>query len=102
MEPLVVTFGRALKIWWSYTWRGFVLMLLVMIPFQIFMFSYFFSHIPKPGQDPAEALRMAGGIMTAWPFLVAALLALQVQAMRWMLNRARWSDFRVALLPRDQ
>jgi hypothetical protein len=33
---------------------------------------------------------------------MAVVIALQAQAMRWMLNKAAWSDFRVALLPRDQ
>jgi hypothetical protein len=34
--------------------------------------------------------------------LMVVVIVLQAQAMRWMLNKARWSDFRVALLPHDQ
>ena len=69
-----------------------------MIPMQIVFVSYIMSHIPKAGGNPAEAMRMAGTMALLWPIFMAALIALQAQAMRWMLNRARWSDFRVALL----
>jgi len=98
MDPVNVTFGRALKLWWSFAWRAWVLMLLVLIPLEIAFMSYMLSHFPKAGGNPAEAMRMAGTMMILWPIFMAALIALQAQAMRWMLNRARWSDFRVALL----
>jgi hypothetical protein len=102
MDPVNVTFGRALKIWWSFAWRAWVLMLLVMVPMEIVLFWYMMSHFPKQGAgNPAEAMRMAGTMMVLWPIFMAVLIALQVQAMRWMLNTVRWSDFRLALVPRE-
>jgi zona occludens toxin (predicted ATPase) len=102
MGPVDITWLRALKIWWSYSWRAFVLMLLVMVPLEIVMFSYMMHHFPQRGAaSPADAMRMAGTMAAVWPIFMAALIALQAQAMRWMLNKARWSDFRVAVLPRD-
>jgi hypothetical protein len=102
MQSVELTFGRAFKVWWSYSWRAFVLALLVVVPLEIVMFWYMRSHLPKQGANPADAVRVAGTMAAAWPILMAVVIALQAQAMRWMLNKARWSDFRVALLPRDQ
>ena len=101
MEQIDITWGRALKIWWSYAWRAFVLTLLVMVPLEIAMAAYMMSHLPKAGGDPTQAVRMVGTMAILWPIFMAVLLALQIQAMRWMLNKARWSDFRVAVLSRD-
>jgi len=99
MEQIDITWLRALKLWWSFAWRAWVLMLLVLIPMEIVFVSYMMSHFPKPGAGPAEAMRMAGTMAILWPIFMGALIVLQAQAMRWMLNRARWSDFRVAVLP---
>jgi len=96
-----ITWLRALKIWWSFSWRAFVLMLLVMVPLEAVFFWYAMSNLPKAGGNPADAMRMAGTMAAIWPIFMAALIALQAQAMRWMLNKARWSDFRVAVLRRD-
>ena len=82
MEQVVdITWFRAWKIWWSYSWRACVLM---------------------PGANPAEVARITGMMAAAWPIVVAVMIALQAQAMRGMLNRARWSDLRVAVMPREQ
>ena len=99
MEQVHITWFRAFKVWWSFTWRAFVLLLLVMVPMEIVLFGYMRSHFPKPGADPAEAARMMGTMAIVWPIIMAVMIALQAQAMRWMLNKARWSDFRVAVLP---
>ena len=101
MNPVDITWGRALKVWWSYSWRALVLTLLVMIPLEIIIFALFLRNLPKASSDPADAMRVAGTMAILWPVMMAALLALQVQAMRWMLKAARWSDFRVAVLPPD-
>jgi hypothetical protein len=101
MEPVDITWLRALKIWWSYSWRAFVLALLVMVPLEIVMFAYVLRHFPGSGATPGNAAKMAGTMAAAWPIVMAVLIALQAQAMRWMLNKARWSDFRVAVLPPD-
>ena len=102
MEQVDITWLRALKIWWSYSWRAFVLMLLVMVPLEIILFSFMMNHFPKAGAaSPADVMRMTGTTAAVWPLFMAALIALQAQAMRWMLNKARWSDFRVSVLPPD-
>jgi heme/copper-type cytochrome/quinol oxidase subunit 2 len=104
MEQAKVTWPQGLKIWWSYSWRAFVLLLLVMIPLEAIMFWFIMSHLPKPGTNatPETAARMAGMMAIVWPVAMAVMIALQVQAMLWMLKSARWSDFRVAVLPRDR
>lgn len=102
MDQVDITWLRALKIWWSYSWRAFVLILLVMVPLEAIIFWYAMSPLRKAGGNSADTMRMAGTMATLWPVLMAVAIALQAQAMRWMLNKARWSDFRVAVLPRDQ
>ena len=49
MEQLPITWLRALKIWWSFAWRAWVLMLLVLVPMEILLFWYMMSHFPKQG-----------------------------------------------------
>jgi hypothetical protein len=44
---------------------------------------------------------MGSGMMIARPILMAFVVAIQAQGRRWMLRKARWSDFRLAVLPRD-
>lgn len=104
MDQVAVTWSRALKIWWSFAWRSWVLSLAVMLPLQIFFMVYVFRHVPPAGTpaDPAAMIKMASGMMLAWPVLMAAIVVLQAQGMKWMLRKARWSDFRVAVLPPGQ
>jgi|HubBroStandDraft_6_1064221.scaffolds.fasta_scaffold1067101_2 threonine/homoserine/homoserine lactone efflux protein len=103
MEPVEITWGRAFKVWWSFSWRGFVLSLLAMIPLQIILFMTVFSRMPRPGQkgDPAEFAKMIPLLMLIWLVMMALVFVLQGYAMRWMLRDAKWSDFRIAVLPKD-
>jgi hypothetical protein len=105
MDQVQLTWTRALKVWWSYTWRAAVLMLLAMIPLQIVMFMTVFRYLPlngqKPATDPTEILRLMPFMMILWLVFMAAMIAIQAQGMRWMLKDARWSDFRLAMLPPD-
>jgi hypothetical protein len=101
MEQIQVTLVRALKIWWSWAWRAWVLSLLVMVPVEIIFGTWVVTHASKAANDPAAATRLIAPFMILWPILMVAVIALQAQAMRWMLGRARWSDFRVAVLPKD-
>ncbi|MBS0378998.1 MAG: hypothetical protein JSS29_10975 [Proteobacteria bacterium] len=99
-----VTFVRALKVWWSFVWRGFVLGLAVMIPVEIVMFGILFSHMPTTkGQqlDPTVAARMFPVMALVWLVMMIGFVFMQGLAMRWMLRSAVWSDFRVAILPKD-
>lgn len=100
MESIELTWFRALKVWWSYSWRAMVLTLIVMVPLELVVVAFIRTSM-QPGTTDGQALRMAGIMAVVWPVLMAAIVAVQVQAMRWMLNKARWSDFRVSLLPRD-
>jgi hypothetical protein len=103
MEQVEITWQRSLKVWWSYSWRVFVLMLVVIVPLDIIMFSLVLTRIPKPGvqSDPAETMKAFRAMAILWPIFMAAMVAAQVLAMRWMLRGARWSDFRLAVLPRE-
>ena len=104
MEEVEVTWLRGLKFWWSFTWRAMVLTMLVVFPLEILAFVFLFPHMPKavPGQPPdLSAMKYMGLIMlVVWPIMMATVIGMQVQGMRWMLKSAKWSDFRVAILPR--
>ena len=105
MEEVAVTWVRGLKLWWSFAWRGMVLMLLLIIPLQIIMFLIVVPSMPKPvaGQAPniAQMQHTAAIFAILWPIVMVAMIALQVQGMRWMLKKARWSDFRILLVRRQ-
>jgi hypothetical protein len=105
MDQVQLTWTRGLKVWWSYTWRTAVLTLLAMIPLQIIMFVTVFRYLPlsgqKPAADPADILRLMPFMMLLWLVIMAGMIAIQAQGMRWMLKDARWSDFRLAVLPPD-
>ena len=104
MDQVDVTWGRALKIWWSFCWRWSVLFFLVLFPLEAILMFVMFRNMPHQGQkfDPQQSMRMPSGMMIAWPVLMAVIIALQAQGMRWMLRKARWSDFRLAVVPREQ
>lgn len=100
MTSVEVTLSRALKIWWSYTWRAFVLLIPLMAVLDIAMF--FILPIAKPGH-PFAPDRLSTitrfGLLIWLPGMVASL-ALQAQAMRWML-KTRWSGFRLQVVTDD-
>jgi hypothetical protein len=104
MDELNVTWTSGLKIWWSFAWRAWLLMFIAMVPAEIVLFLIVGPSLTKgtPGHPvDMEALRHAmGWFPLFWLGMMAALIALQAQAMRWMLKKARWSDFRLALLPK--
>jgi hypothetical protein len=95
-----VTFGRALKIWWSFVWRAILLMIPIMIVSMVVMVSIF--PFPKQGQ-PAPVLRpdqiagMTGKMFGLWLFMMVFQIAAQVQAVRWML-KTKWSNFRLQVV----
>jgi heme/copper-type cytochrome/quinol oxidase subunit 2 len=105
MDEIEVTWLRALKLWWSFSWRVMVLTMLVVFPLEILVFVFLFPHMPKPvpGQrpDPSAIKSMALIMLIAWPIMMATVIGMQVQGMRWMLKNAKWSDFRVAILPKN-
>jgi uncharacterized membrane protein len=92
-----VTFGRAMKIWWSYVWRAILLMLPVMIVAMVIAISIL--PFPKAGQPvptfrPEQIPGMTSKMFGLWLFMMVFYIAAQVQAMRWML-KTKWSDFRL-------
>jgi uncharacterized membrane protein len=92
-----VTFGKALKIWWSYVWRAILLMLPVMIVAMVIAISIL--PFPKAGQSapvlrPDQLPGMMSRMFGLWLFMMVFYIAAQVQAMRWML-KTKWSDFRL-------
>jgi len=99
MDQIEITWARALKIWWSFSWRAWVPSLLVVVPLDIFL-SILVMGRARSTTDSVDAMRMLAPFVLLWPLVIVAVIALQAQAMRWALHRARWSDFRVAVLPR--
>jgi len=96
-----VTWGQALKIWWSFAWRSSVLSILVLIPLEVILMFFVFRVMPQPGQklDPQQAMKLSSSMLLAWPFLMAIIVGLQTAGMRWMIRKAHWSNFRIAILP---
>jgi hypothetical protein len=105
VEQLDVTLLRGLKVWWSFAWRSMVLFFVVVFPLEILGMIIMMRSMPQPGTkvlDPSQAMLMASVMVVAWPILMALVVVLQAQGMRWMLRKARWSDFRIAVLPPDR
>ena len=100
MASVEITFSRALKIWWSYTWRAFVLLIPLIVVLDIAM--YFVMPFPRPGQpfNPDRVSTMMRFGMLIWVPGMIASLALQAQAMRWTL-KTRWSGFRLQAVSDD-
>jgi hypothetical protein len=94
MQTIEITFGRAVKVWWSYAWRSCVLF----IPVAIVVWPLMFFVIPRPhpGEhlDPGQLHTTMHKFFFVWLFTMAITLLVQVQAMRWML-KTRWRDFRL-------
>lgn len=105
MDELAVSWGRAVKVWWSFAWRGFVLAIVLVVPLQVLLYLVIIPLVIKPlaahPLNPAEVHQFRMIIVASWPILIALAFAVQVQSMRWMLRKAKWSDFRLALVRRD-
>jgi len=81
-----------------------VLFLFVVFPLEIVAMIFLMRSMPQPGTkglNPGQAMRIGSVMMVAWPILMALVVVLQAHGMRWMLRKARWSDFRIAVLPPD-
>ena len=101
MNELDITFGRALKVWWSYAWRAFVLWIPVGLAIAISMFWIF--PFPRPGQGwtPSQVPAMMANGFLIWIMFMAAAIVVQTIAMRWML-KTRWADFRLVAVSGDE
>jgi hypothetical protein len=96
MSDINITFGRALKIWWSYVWRAVILLIPILVITMIIAVSLF--PFPKSGDvtllRPDQIPGFIGKGFVLWLFMMALNIVVQVLAMRWML-KTRWSDFRL-------
>jgi hypothetical protein len=99
MNEMGVTFGRAFKVWWSFCWHSFVLM----IPTSIALLIVSFSMFPADSQlrpdflNPMGVVEIIGRMSVLW---LIATTVVQVLAIKWTL-RTRWSDFHLVLQPND-
>ncbi len=102
MTNIDITFGRAFRVWWSYVWRTLVLSLIVIIPMQVFSFVWFVPHVRAAvaGHGHGLGVRAAFELFgVLWPIAIICIIILQTTAMRWMLRRARWADFKLIASP---
>jgi len=104
MKTVDLTFLRALKFWWSFTWRT------VVISFPIYvigMYRLFVWIAPFPSRDNLQphaslsALHDAHFLAVLWPIVAIVSIVIQIFAVRWALT-ARWSDFRLQAVIDDQ
>jgi hypothetical protein len=101
MQQVDVTFLRAFKVWWSFSWRVVVLW----IPFEIVL-VFLVRHVLHAGLHVTPApTELRHHLQRVWevllPFFVAAVI-IQTFAIRWALKRARWSDFRLQAVAEDK
>jgi hypothetical protein len=99
MNEMTITFGRALKIWWSVMWRGFVLMIPVSIALMIVGFAMFPTGtlLRADSFSPLEMMGILGRMSLLWTI---ASVVVQVLAIKWAL-KTRWSDFHLVPQPND-
>src|ERR1700722_6079493 len=98
MEETDLTFGRAFKVWWSYTWRVMVLSLPVLLAMAFLM--KLALPFPKPGEPQMRPDQMQGFIpkfFLMWAIMMGTSICLQVVALRWALN-VKWFGFRLKVL----
>ena len=98
MSTIEITFMRALKVWWSFIWRGYVLLLPVGIVMGVAMFWMmpFPTHPGPMGPDQAKLMIGKGSVF--WIVMMVLMVVVQTFAMRWML-KTRWSDFTLVAAP---
>jgi hypothetical protein len=91
MPAIELTFGRAFKVWWSYSWRAFVLM--IPVGLAAILVAAAVVRGPFTPEHMAGSVRAASGV---WLMIAIGNVLAQTQAMRWML-KARWNDFRLEM-----
>ena len=105
MTTVDITLGRAFRVWWSYAWRSIVLSPLVIVPVQILVITWIVPYaraavvghgLDRPGMR--EVLEL---LWVVWPIAIVGMIIVQSIAMRWMLRRARWADFKLIVSPMD-
>lgn len=93
MNPIELSVGQALKVFWSFLWRGWVLAVPVAIVYGILQFLFSPAQNVPSGVvtlDPTKAYLTLVSMVGAF----IAGIVVQALAMRWAL-KAKWSDFRI-------
>jgi len=91
-----ITFLRAIKIWWSFVWRAWILSLALMIV--LFPLMFWLLPIPKPGEPPAQLPGFFGKFFVIWIVMMVGMVSLHAFSIRWML-KTKWSDFKLVAVP---
>ena len=101
MRSLEITIRRALKMWWSFVWRAWVLtMPLAVVALPV---MHWLMPIPKPGEPPVNPVQVPhffAKFFILWLFLMLGMAFMQALAMRWAL-KTKWSDFKLIATPSD-
>ncbi len=98
MTKIEITLPRALKIWWSFVWRAWVLLIplmMVFIPVMKFI-QPFQAGVPM---NPANMPGFMGKFFLIWYVMMVGGILLQVVAIKWMI-KTKWSDFELVALAR--
>jgi hypothetical protein len=104
MTIVNVTFLRALKFWWSFTWRTLV----ISFPLYVFGMYRLFVGIapfparanPQPHAAPPTLHSLHVLLFVLWPLVTVVSIIVQIVAVRWALT-TRWSDFRLQAVTDD-
>jgi hypothetical protein len=93
MNKIDLTLRQTGKIWWSFMWRGWVLMMPVMIIMTIA--GRFLIPFPNPGEPPQPPdIKQMPIFFMVWLAMMVLFLLTQIFALRWAL-KTKWSDFRI-------
>lgn len=93
MNKIELTISQAGKILWSFIWRGWILMMPIMIVMIIVV--RVLIPFPKPGEPPQPPdIKQMPFFFVAWLFMMVLFLISQIFALRWAL-KSKWSDFRI-------
>lgn len=97
MQPVELTYMRALKVWWSFLWRTWLLMIPVMIVSVLVMFLIFWLtgsfeafRNPEAGKAPFGL----GAMALMYAVFLPLMLLLQAFTMQLAL-KVKWSDFQL-------
>jgi hypothetical protein len=105
MTTVDITLGRAFRVWWSYAWRSIVLSPLVIVPVQIPVITWIVPHVRAAvvghGLDRPRMQEVLELLWVVWPIAIVGMIIVQTIAMRWMLRRARWADFKLIVSAMD-
>jgi hypothetical protein len=104
MTTVNITFLRALKFWWSFTWRTLVISfpIYVLGMYRLFVWLAPFPTRVNPQAHAALASPHSAQILAVvWPVVTVVSIIIQIVAVRWALT-TRWSDFRLQAVSDDQ